>query len=95
MKEARQLHAAFSRQLYLLQCAHGISEREIRAIERAREAELLPKGNELWRAQVEEVRATDDLDGMAQSALERLTRQVNPQWLRAEAENPTALGVNF
>lgn len=84
-----------SRQIRLLQKVHGISEAEIRAIERARDAALLPKGKDLWRAQVERVQPTGHLDDYAQVALERLLHLVDPDWLRAEAQKPYRLGSQF
>ncbi len=95
MKELRKLHADCLRQIRLLQRAHGISEAEIRAIERARESEALPSGDEFWRTQVEETQATDDLDASAQSGIERLIGQIDPEWLRAEGQKPYRLGTEF
>lgn len=83
------------RQIQSLQKAHGISEADIRAIERARLAALLPKGNEFWRAQVEQVQPTGDLDDYALPAIERLLPQIDPDWLRAEAQKPYRLGPQF
>jgi hypothetical protein len=74
---------------------HGISEAEIRAIERARDAALLPRGNEFWRAQVERVQPTGHLDDYVPVALERLLHLVDPNWLRAEAQKPYRLGNQF
>jgi len=81
-----------------LQRKIGISEKEIRAIERAREAELLPPADDrFWRIQVEQVLPSEsgDLDKLAQAGLERLLAKTNPEWLRSERQKPYRLGSAY
>jgi hypothetical protein len=92
VREARKLEADFKHQLRLLQRTCGISESEIRAIERAEEKKRLPSGDALWHDQVLQSRATEDLDVLAESGLETLLALVDPEWLRGEAEKDYQLG---
>jgi hypothetical protein len=98
VKEGRKLRADFLRQLRVLQRTIGISEKEIRAIERARDAELLPPGdNRFWRTEVEQVplSESEDLDDLANTGLERLLARVSQEWLRAESQKQYRLGPEF
>jgi hypothetical protein len=86
-REFQKLNADYHQEEQCLLQAMGISEEEIQAIERARVAEALPRGNEYWHHQVFQVRPAEDLDILAAFGLERLLSKVNLTWLRAEAQN--------
>jgi len=94
--EARKLQVEFLRELRRVQRSAGISEAEIRAIERAYEAERLPSDNRgYWHNEVLKARSTEDLDDLAALGLESLLRNVDRSWLRAQAEKPYRLGSSF
>jgi len=95
VREARKLQAEFKRQLRLLQRTCGLSEAEIRAVERAQEKERLPSGDAFWYDQVLQSRATEDLDELAESGLARLLETVDPGWLRREAGREYRLSSAF
>jgi len=93
---ARKLQAEFLREVRHLQRSAGISEAEIRAIERAYESERLPRDTGgYWHNQVLQARSSDDLDHEAAVGLESLLRRVDPKWLRAQAEKPYRLQDSF
>ena len=83
VKEQRTLQAQFLCLVRKLQREAGISEAEIRAIERAEEARNLPGGGALWHAEIFETRSTEDLDELAAAGLEELLRIVDPPMARA------------
>jgi hypothetical protein len=90
------MQAGILRQIRILQRSHGISEAQIRVIERAREKQLLPPSDDrFWRTQVERAPATDNLDDAAESGFERLMNLVDPKWLSAEAQKPYRLDSAF
>jgi hypothetical protein len=98
VREARKVQADFLREVRRVQSALGISEAEIRAIERAHDAQLLPPTDgRFWRTQIEQTLASEseDLDGLAETGLKRLLTQVNAAWLRTEARKPYRLGSEF
>lgn len=95
VKEGRKAHADFLRELRRIQRQAGISEANIRAVERAREAEFIPTGTEYWYRDVFEARPTEDLDWFAETGLEKLLRIVPPQWLQTEAQKRHRLGGEF
>lgn len=96
VKDLRKLQADFLRQVRLLQRAHGISEAEIRAIERVREAQLLPESDDqYWRTEIERTRTSESLDAIVEPGLERLLSRIDPEWLRTEARKPYRLGSAF
>lgn len=95
VNEARKLQAEFNKELRRLQRAAGISEAEIRAVERAYEAERLPHGDDYWHHQVLQARATEDLDAQAAAGLERLLGLVDPRWLSEEARKSYRLGRSY
>jgi hypothetical protein len=98
LRELRKLRADLLRQVRSLQRTVGISEGEIRALERELDAQLLPAPDQtFWRAQVEDIPASqsDDLDDLAQIGLEQLLGRIDPKWLRAEAQRPHRLGSDF
>lgn len=95
VKEHRKLQADFLRLIRTLQRTVGITEAEIRAIERAAEADQLPGGEDFWRAQVLQSRATEDLNALAAVGLQRLLRIVDPEWLRVEAQKEYHLSSSF
>jgi hypothetical protein len=97
-REGRKAQADFLRQVRAVQRSIGISESEIRAVARARDAELLPPNDDrFWRTQVEQipVSESEDLDHLAKTGLKRLLARVKPEWLRAEAHKPYRLGSAF
>lgn len=95
VKEQRKLQADLLRLIRTLQRTVGISEAEIRAIERAAEADQLPSGDAFWRAQVLETRPTEDLDALAAVGLDRLLANVDPEWLRTQAQKQYRLSSSF
>lgn len=95
-KEIRKLGADYLRQVRLLQHSAGISEAKIRAYARERQKKLLPDGPDLlWRAEIEQVNKTQDMDPLVRSALVRLTNSVDLSWLQQEARKPYRLGHSF
>jgi hypothetical protein len=95
-QEARNLKADLLRQVRLLQHVHGITEAQIRAIERARDSERLPCHDErYWRSQIEDTPPMQYLDDIAEAGLDQLLRTVDPEWLRTESRRPYRLGPNF
>lgn len=95
VKEQEVLQEQFDELLSIFQTAAGISEEEIAAIERAEQAKKLPSGDELWHNEVLQTRPTEDLDDLIDVGLENVLRLVDPRWLRAEAQKPYRLGVDF
>lgn len=95
VKEQEVLQEQFDELLRIFQTAAGISEEEIAAIERAEQAKKLPSGDELWHNEVLQTRPTEDLDDLIDVGLENVLRLVDPRWLRAEAQKPYRLGVDF
>ena len=88
------MRADFLRQLRVLQRSVGITEKEMRAIDRARDAELLPPSDDrFWRLQIEQIPPFEsgDLDELAATGLERLLARVKPGWLRKQGDNPYRL----
>lgn len=94
--ETRKLRADFLRHIRCLQREAGISEKEMRAIERAHDLEGLPDSDhELWREEIEQVPSSRNLDDLAHNAVIQLTRQLNMDWLEQEAAKPYRLDSVF
>lgn len=96
-RECRKLSADFQRAIRHLQRAAGISEREIRELERIENSGLIP-GLEfrLSRCEIEDVQPdSEDLDVLLKTGLDELLRLVDPEWLEAEARKPYRLGASF
>lgn len=90
------MQAGVLRQVRILQRALGILEREIRAMERAREEQLIPPSDDrYWRTQVEQTPATEWLDDFVESGFRKLISRVDPAWLNAEAQKPYRLGSAY
>ena len=95
-RQMRKLQADFQRQLRLLQRQVGISQAEIRNIERAGMERLLPDGADiLWRDEIENAPSNRDMDPMAERAIAQFADIVNPDWLLAEAKKPYRLQRSF
>ena len=74
----------------------GISEAELRAIEKAKGARFQRDGDkQLWRTQIEQVDGSHDLDELAAAGLTQLLRLVSPTWLQAEAQKAYRLESTF
>jgi hypothetical protein len=95
VREQRTLQAQFLCLLRKLQREAGISEAEIRAIERAEESRNLPGGGQLWHAEIFETRSTEELDELAAVALHELLGVVDPQWLDSESAKTYRLDNRF
>jgi DNA-binding transcriptional MerR regulator len=95
-REYRKLQADYLRQVRALQRSAGISEAEIRAIERARDKSQLPNcPDSMWRAELSQTDNVTDMDPMVRYAVERLTSLVDPTWLHQETQKPYRLDSAF
>jgi hypothetical protein len=95
VSEQRALQAKFLQTIRKLQRIAGITEAQVRAIERAEEAARLPAGKDFWRTQILQAKSTEDLDGLARIAYERLSRTIDRKWLEVQAQQPFRLGASF
>jgi len=92
----RRLQAEFLCELRRVQRIAGMSEAQIRAIERVYESERQPHDNGgYWHDQVLQSRPTEDLDELSASGLERLLCNVDPNWLQEEAKKSYRLESKF
>ena len=74
----------------------GVSEAELRAIEKAKHARSQSDGEKnLWRTEIEQVAGSHDLDELAAAGLTQLLRLVPPAWLQAEAQKGYRLDSTF
>jgi len=96
VKEMRNLQAQFLWELRRVQRIAGISEAEIRAVERTYESERQPHDNGgYWHDEVLQSRSSEDLDELSASGLENLLRCVDLKWLLTEAEKSYRLEPPF
>ena len=97
VEESRQVHADFLRELRRVTREIGVSEAEVRAMERARDAQLLPaeRPTRFWRSEIEQCSPSGFLDDLVEPAVEQLVDLVDPKWLRSEAAKPYRLGADF
>lgn len=94
--EARKLRADYLRQLRLLQKQAGVSEAQLRAIERERYKISIPnEADWLWRAEIETAPSTADMDVFARRAMVRLVPSIDFDWLLKEARKPYRLESSF
>lgn len=74
----------------------GISEREMRQLERAEKTKKLPQFDDrIWRTEVEAAPKTGELDDLVAEGLERLLPRVDLNWLKSESEKPYRLSSGF
>ncbi|MBL8240696.1 MAG: hypothetical protein JNM66_24975 [Bryobacterales bacterium] len=73
----------------------GISERQLREIERLQDEKHKPTGSAWWVEQVYESRATENLDEMTAAALDSVLPHVDQDWLASEAKKPYRLDEAF
>lgn len=94
--ELRNIRARILRQERLLRQEIGISEADLRKIERLRDSQNSPKfDNRFWRAQIEDVPESEDLDSLLRNGFQQLIQLFDPKWLRAEACKGYRLGSSF
>lgn len=97
-KQLRKAKADWLRQIRIIQRTVGISERQIRALEKLQGAKALPNFDlRFWRDQVEDFPGSksSDLDAMAQAGFERLLSLVDPRWLQMQERLIHRLGPEF
>ena len=97
MKEGHKLSVEVSRRTHALERSIGLSEKEIRLLERLHDAEGLPATTSLlWRTDIEEYEPdSNDLDVLLANGLDRLLSLVDTRWLKAEAQKPYRLERGF
>jgi hypothetical protein len=93
----RVLHARCRRELRRVQQLVGVSESQLRALEKAKVARFQKPDTEkkLWRSEIEYVHGSHDLDELAATGLTQLLRLVPAAWLRTEAQKIHRLDATF